>query len=260
MIKPVKRISQSDRDKNHLVQISWNRSIDLDGHPESYRTKVVIKPWGHEFLVFENECVAIWFLSINKDHSTSMHCHPGKKTALTVIVGSALCVTFRSRSFLSAGDSIIIDEAVFHSTKAMSLDGISLLEVETPPAKLDLVRLEDKYGRESAGYENFSQMITEGLEGYNYFYFEEDSCNGENYILDNRFVIAMEVHGSEEEFMISFTLDPSALYCVCRGGLLDKDGEVVVGLGETQRGNFLGTVEGLTIDRKTTLMKITVFG
>jgi mannose-6-phosphate isomerase-like protein (cupin superfamily) len=244
MIKPVKLIRQSDRDKNHLAQISRSRSIDLDGHPENYRTKVVLKPWGHEFLVFENECVAIWFLSINKDHSTSMHCHPGKKTSLTLLAGSALCITFKNRSFLSAGDSLIIDASVFHSTKAMSLDGISLLEVETPPGKLDLVRLEDKYGRESSGYEKFSQMITEGLEEYDHFYFEEDS---------------MQVHESDVEFRTSFSLDPGALYCVCRGRLLDLDGAVVVDLGETQRGNFLGTLDGLTIDRKTTLMKITVF-
>jgi mannose-6-phosphate isomerase-like protein (cupin superfamily) len=259
MIKPVKRISQSDRDKNYLAQISPNRSIDQDGHPENYRTKVVIKPWGHEFLVFENECVAIWFLAINKDHSTSMHCHPGKRTSLTLLAGSALCVTFKNRSFLSAGDSLIIDASVFHSTKALSLDGISLLEVETPPDKLDLVRLEDKYGRESRGYENFSQMITEGLKDYDHFYFDESSCNGENYIFENRFVVSMEVHESAMEFKTSFTLDPSALYCVCRGSLLDNNGEVVVDLGETQRGNFLGTLKSLNIARKTTLMKITVF-
>jgi len=259
MIKPVKRIGQSDKDLNELAQIGRNGSVLQDDQPENYRGKVVMKPWGYEFLVFENEHVAAWFLSVNKDHSTSMHCHTGKRTSLTLLAGRALCVTFKSRSFLQAGDSLNIDATVFHSTKAMSLDGISLLEIETPPGKLDLVRLEDKYGRESSGYESLSQMISENLEEYGHFYFEEDNSNGGKYIQDNRFVVALEVYHSKGHFTDLFSLDQGALYCVCRGGLLDSSGAPALGPGETQRGNYLGTLGGLTIDAPTTLMKITTF-
>ena len=103
--------------------------------PPDYRGKVVVKPWGYEFLMFENEYVAIWFLVIRKDHATSMHCHPLKKTSLTLLTGKALCNTFRHWNFLSTADSLTIEAGVFHSTKAISPGGIALMELETSAAQ-----------------------------------------------------------------------------------------------------------------------------
>ena len=42
----------------------------------SYRDKVVKKPWGHEYLIYENDDLGIWFLHIEKGQQTSTHCHP----------------------------------------------------------------------------------------------------------------------------------------------------------------------------------------
>ena len=47
------------------------------------------KPWGHEYLIYENQDVAIWHLFINKWERTSLHCHPNKKTGLIVLQGGA---------------------------------------------------------------------------------------------------------------------------------------------------------------------------
>jgi len=41
-----------------------------------YESTVVKKPWGYEYLVYQNDKAALWFLHINKDQQTSMHCHP----------------------------------------------------------------------------------------------------------------------------------------------------------------------------------------
>ena len=259
MVKPVKRILLSDKDRQYLSNRQKEGKTDQEEQPQNYKERVVIKPWGYEFLMFENDCVAIWFLYIRKDHSTSMHCHPLKKTSLTLLSGRALCNTFRHRNFLIAGDSLIIDAAVFHSTKALSLDGISLIEVETPPAKLDLVRLEDNYGREDCGYEGCSQMITDRLEVFNYIYFEENSCHGQKFAVENKYSISMETYSDCEEFQRSFVIDSGALYCVCKGNLLNADNLKVVGAGETERGGYLRQIKGLGIRNKTVLMKCSVF-
>ena len=36
---------------------------------------IVKKPWGYEYLCYENEDVAVWFLHIEYNQKTSMHCH-----------------------------------------------------------------------------------------------------------------------------------------------------------------------------------------
>ena len=41
----------------------------------SYDKTVVKKPWGYEYLAYENEDVGLWFLYIKEGHQTSMHCH-----------------------------------------------------------------------------------------------------------------------------------------------------------------------------------------
>jgi mannose-6-phosphate isomerase-like protein (cupin superfamily) len=259
MIKPVKRIRLSDKDRHHLKNIRNGRRVKYESQPDNYKDKVVVKPWGHEFLTFENEWVAIWFLHIKKDHSTSMHCHPSKKTSLILLSGKGLCNTFRHRNFLSSGDALIIEAAAFHSTKALSLDGISLIEVETPPKKLDLVRLEDNYNRENCGYEGCSQMATENLYDFEHFCFDENDCHGSKFTQYNRFSISIETYLSDEAFQRSFTLDPGSLYCVCKGALLTPDRSTVVDVGEIERGAYLHQLGRVGIDEETILMKFVVF-
>jgi mannose-6-phosphate isomerase-like protein (cupin superfamily) len=119
-----------------------------------YRNVIVSKPWGHEYLVYENEQVALWFLHINAGQSTSMHCHPTKTTGLVLLEGSAELSFLADKKLIHAPEKQMIRRGLFHSTKAMTPDGCRLFEIETPNDKEDIVRLSDRYGRESAGYEN----------------------------------------------------------------------------------------------------------
>jgi len=119
----------------------------------SHENNIVKKPWGHEYLVYENDLVALWFLHIQKEQSTSMHCHPNKTTGLMVISGNAK-VSFLSNTIeLGSHDKIMIRKSMFHSTKAISDNGALVFEIETPVDKHDLVRLDDKYGRAGKPYE-----------------------------------------------------------------------------------------------------------
>jgi mannose-6-phosphate isomerase-like protein (cupin superfamily) len=258
MTDRVKHIELSKKDERYLDKIQRNGSINQQGYPDHYKDKVVVKPWGYEFLIFENDYVAIWFLMIKKDHSTSMHCHPLKKTSLIVLSGKALCNTFHHRSFLGAGDAVIIDAAVFHSTKALSLDGISVIEVESPPDKLDLVRLEDNYGRESCGYENCSQMVMDNLERYGHFYFDDGNSNGDKYSRGNRFSIGMETYSSNGEFHETMAGGPESVYCVCKGSIDGPNQNTLVKVGEVAKGNYLSRHAGIQIYPETLLMNIAV--
>jgi mannose-6-phosphate isomerase-like protein (cupin superfamily) len=117
-----------------------------------YNEIVVNKPWGYEYLWYQSETVAIWFLKITKGKSTSLHCHAKKRTSLVVLKGLATCSTINDKFNLAPLDCIVLEPCVFHTSAAITED-IYLLEIETPPMKGDLVRMHDNYGREGSGYE-----------------------------------------------------------------------------------------------------------
>lgn len=119
---------------------------------ENYNKVVVQKPWGYEYLAYDNDSVGLWILHIKAGHSTSMHCHPQKNTGLVLLDGKAK-ISFLNDTFdVSKYDKMMIRKGLFHKTSATT-DCI-LLEIESPKDKEDLVRLEDNYGRENKDYEN----------------------------------------------------------------------------------------------------------
>jgi hypothetical protein len=114
---------------------------------------IVPKPWGYEYLVFENEYVGIWFLHIDYNERTSLHCHPDKKTGLIILRGEA-AISFLSNSIvLPEFGKTMIREGFFHMTYAQSVGGVDLIEIENPKNKENLVRMEDIYGRKGTQYE-----------------------------------------------------------------------------------------------------------
>lgn len=128
----------------------------------NYDSNIVKKPWGYEYLAYENENVGLWFLHILKDQSTSMHCHPKKTTGLVVLDGEAEISFLADKRRLQSLDKVMIRRGLFHSTKALSENGALIFEIETPVDKQDLVRLNDQYGRASKPYEDstFEELKT----------------------------------------------------------------------------------------------------
>lgn len=118
-----------------------------------FRNTMVRKPWGCEYLMYENGRVALWCLFIRPGARTSMHCHPHKKTGLVAVSGEVRVSFLNDSITLGAGSKLMIREGLFHSTAAMSDQGVVLIESETPCDKSDLVRLDDDYGREEQPYE-----------------------------------------------------------------------------------------------------------
>lgn len=167
MIKTFK-IKESDE-----KLISDNRGTKLESLMRAkqdhfdYSEVIVKKPWGYEYLVFENEHVAIWMLHIIRKRKTSMHSHPQKRTSLILLAGNATCSHLEGSEKLNPMEGIVIEEGVFHLTEAsselpidpQSENGIWVMEIESPPNKADLVRMKDEYGRSGKAYEGTENMV-----------------------------------------------------------------------------------------------------
>lgn len=124
-----------------------------------YQNVIVRKPWGHEYLMYQNDYVGVWFLAIRQGARTSLHCHPNKKTGLILLAGEAKVSFLNDSKPLKALGKLNIGKGIFHSTAGVSPGGISVIEVETPREKEDLVRLDDEYDRDQAAYEGPEAMI-----------------------------------------------------------------------------------------------------
>ncbi len=142
-----------------------------------YSNIVVNKPWGYEYLWFQNEKVAIWFLRITKGQSTSLHCHAKKRTSLIVLDGAVQCTTIDDKYQLKTLEAVVLEPCVFHSSMAIAEEGAFIMEIETPPMKGDLVRMHDAYGRQNTGYEKTNEYSTD-FAAYEYFPFGEKDYTG----------------------------------------------------------------------------------
>lgn len=250
----VSRVKSCQKDKKVINARSKKSTASLT-QPDSYSNKVVLKPWGYEFLVFENESIAVWFLHLGQDHSTSMHCHRNKKTSLVLLSGKAMNNTLDHRRYLKGGDAVILEKGVFHSTKALSKEGIDLLEIESPPIKTDLLRLQDKYGREYYGYEGIGEMETININGYNYFNFTELEKHVSCPVETDSYTIIFEVFTNNREFKKGFKTKSGEICVSLRGSIYDGKGNVVLSLGDAQKSEtFINDV--LSIKEKLVLLRI----
>ena len=55
-----------------------------------YDNKVVSKPWGYEYVVYRKlNNLSVTLLNIDYNKSTSLHCHPNKKSGFILLKGKA---------------------------------------------------------------------------------------------------------------------------------------------------------------------------
>jgi mannose-6-phosphate isomerase-like protein (cupin superfamily) len=113
---------------------------------------LISKPWGVEFRVYDDALLDVWMLHLRPETRTSMHCHPRKDTLLLCVSGYGYMTTGDGRDVpIEPGDVLTIQQGAAHRSTAAT--AMTLVEVETPRDKYDLVRLQDDAGREGRGYE-----------------------------------------------------------------------------------------------------------
>jgi mannose-6-phosphate isomerase-like protein (cupin superfamily) len=196
------------------------------------KSSISDKPWGEEYLIYENEDVAIWHLTIKPGKQTSLHSHPKKKTGLIVAGGAAEVCFLNSKHNLLPCQKIMIRQGVFHqSTNYLSTD-LRLLEIETPVDKADLVRLSDPYGRAGKEYQ----------PDYNK---EIDLPDLHKLCVTG--VCAMRVCSLGE-----FITEDSGLFAILEGGIYSKDGLCVAGPGDILDQNIFSLLKAKFITNPNT--------
>lgn len=109
----------------------------------------VDKPWGHELVFAENDRYAGKILHLEGGHSLSLQYHERKDETLYVLSGELLLsveVEGQMKEFrLKTGEEYRIRPGVRHRMGADS--ACRIVEVSSPELD-DVVRLEDRYGRE----------------------------------------------------------------------------------------------------------------
>ena len=125
-----------------------------------FKNKVFKKPWGYEFLIFSNDFVSIIILFLNSYGSTSFHCHPRKKTSITVLKGKIQIDLTNKSHILYKNSSMDLGKNIFHKSSNLSKNNCILMEIETPTLKEDLLRYKDSYRRSISGYDlyNFDKL------------------------------------------------------------------------------------------------------
>jgi len=255
----------------HRIENTETGFVDTDADercsaiPQAdYRDLIVKKPWGYEYLAFQNEYVAIWMLHIARTRRTSMHCHPRKKTGLALLSGHATFQHADGAIELNPLDGVIIERGAFHLTEASSSlpitpaseNGIWVLEIESPPLKTDLVRMNDLYGRTGAAYEGADQTVF-GPEGCLQLDAPEPGGMREwqffacRFRVSNGFLPAAQ-SGDALVSIIGSTSDLELPVCI--GELTPFDVFMRQMAGFEQNGLLL-----LTIERTRTMMKVTDF-
>ena len=188
-----------------------------------FKNVIVKKPWGHEYLMYENKDVAVWCLHIKHGAKTSLHCHPDKKTGLILLSGEAQVSFMNGSTKLKTLDKLIIRPGLFHSTRAVSAHGVWTIELESLPIKTNLVRFDDEYGRIETPYEGISAMTP-----------KDGSC-AEIKIPKTGRSGACELCGCQliaEKITNADALakrPPQELLLVLEGGLVSKTGDRVLG-------------------------------
>ena len=214
----------------------------------SYDKTIVKKPWGYEYLAYENDKVGLWFLYIAKDQQTSMHCHPNKTTGLILLDGEAELSFLSNSSKLKPVSKTMIRKGLFHSTKATSDNGAFVFEIETPVQKHDLVRLEDKYGREGTPYED-STFETPKQEDCLWIEDTPKEYNFANCNIKVENINDINIFNSKDDDENIMFLD---------GGIVTENGDMVAQAGDIVSGKIIKKLIKLfpTIDKNTMFMTI----
>ena len=118
------------------------------GHPQEVRR--VDKPWGHEIIWAHTERYVGKVLFVKAGERLSLQYHEAKDETVYVMSGKMVFEVGprdeeREDRVMKAGDSYHITPHTVH--RMIAIEDTTILEASTPELD-DVVRLEDKYGRE----------------------------------------------------------------------------------------------------------------
>lgn len=202
----------------------------MPGSNNFYSNKVVQKPWGYEYVIYNSSNkLAITYVHIKKKESTSLHCHPQKKTGFIILKGTAqvqIGIYKKNKKKFNSLSRLVFRPGLFHSLKAISKHGVSALEFEVPYKKNDLLRFEDKYGRKNKQYEGskYTSKILPSLIKF------KDPINEKKniYKLDG---VEISIERTKSLKAFSST-DPKSSIAILDGNITNDKNQKVISYGE----------------------------
>lgn len=220
-----------------------------------YDSFKVIKPWGEEHVIYRNKKkISITLLKIKYLQSTSLHCHPSKKTGFILLDGKAkvkLGLEKDESKIFHSPSKIIIRSGLFHSIKSISKKGLIALEFESPADKNDLVRLSDNYGRKFLKYEKkkayLKRIQKEDLKISIPF-----SKKVNSYKIKNRVLNVFNWTGREK-----ISKYKNSIFAILNGEIKDKNNLTILGFGDVIMYNTLKIIKkNFKIKKKLTLLTV----
>jgi len=224
----IERIEPSTADIEY-IDASGYVPPQINDDRSEYANVVVNKPWGYEYVLFQNDAVSAWVLFIQEGYQTSMHCHVDKKTSLIVLSGEIVCTTLNQSIARSAHNGLLLEKKVFHSSKTISPGGALIMEIETPANKRDLLRLDDKYGRKKKGYEG-SRCCEKRSKDTHWSFVDNPDAKGEYTLGEARIqIVAAQKY---DQLAAHIKEDVDLIACVTSGNLRDAEGNNILSHGD----------------------------
>jgi mannose-6-phosphate isomerase-like protein (cupin superfamily) len=222
----------------------------------SYDHKIVEKPWGNEYVIYRNlNKISVTFLNINYNKSTSLHCHPKKKTGFIVLSGNALIqlgLWKGTAEKYNAPSKLMIRSGLFHSIKATSKKGLCAIEIETPVNKNDLVRFKDNFGREQKPYEG--KEFTKKTSKNNVFFKKTKKKILQKYIFDSKVELSLEIHNNFKKINKE---KMQTIFAILDGKIINKLNRSVMSVGDIiKTGTLKKLSEVFKIKKNLTVLKV----
>lgn len=219
-----------------------------------YIKNIVNKPWGYEYVIYnDNKKIAITYLNIKYKKQTSLHCHPKKKTGFIILQGRAevqIGIYKKNTKIFGPNSRLVFRPGLFHSLKSISKQGLYALEFEAPFLKHDLVRLNDKYGRASKGYEGKKSLSSIS----NMTIFKKPKKNQKlSYEINNSLITIQNI--SKIDQLYKYKDDSTS--AILDGALVDTKNQNVISYGEVIKTNTIGVLsKSFKLKKNMTILKV----
>lgn len=105
------------------------------------------KPWGYEIWWVVADKYVGKIIHVNQGHALSLQYHNIKHESMYVMAGQAEITVNNEVRHLTQGEFLTIPPKMIH--RVVATTDVDIMEVSTPELD-DVVRLEDRYGREDS--------------------------------------------------------------------------------------------------------------
>ena len=230
----------------------------MENKNKFYSKSYIYKPWGYEYIIYDDKNkIGVTFLKVDYNHSTSLHCHPTKKTGFIILNGKAdvqIGIYKNNRKKFNSLSRLVFRPGLFHSLKALSKSGLYALEFESPYDKNDLIRFKDNYGRKSKEYEG--KKFAKNLD-QRFLKFKKPIVGRKNMYFFNNLKITIENTKNLKNFS---SKDHRSSVAILDGKIIDKRGKSVISFGEIVKTSTLKILsQSFKIMKPLTVLQVKKF-